>query len=110
MYSPLAYSPLAVRSNSGSPHYYYSTLAPDPLPLGPRMTSPVAPILRLLLRLVNVALAALSLLLIGAALWMAALYRHSGGGGAGGLSPEPAPGGHSPGPHAAAAFVASFPW
>lgn len=103
----------------------YQPLAPDPLPPGPRVTNPLAPLLRLLLRLFNVALAALGLLLIGAALWMGQGYRH-------GDDAPPPPG---PGPdaspaafgaaHAAAAAlaavagggraghdpgVASFPW
>jgi hypothetical protein len=66
----------------------YQPLAPDPLPPGPRVTNPLAPLLRLLLRLFNVALAALGLLLIGAALWMGQSY-HSGGDAPQPPSPEP---------------------
>lgn len=62
----------------------YSPLAPDPLPPGPRVTNPAAPVLRLLLRSFNAALAALSLLLIGCAIWMWRSYRH------GGSAPPPA--------------------
>lgn len=56
----------------------YEPLAPDPLPPGgPRVTSPAAPVLRLLLRVFNVALAALGLLLIGWALWVGEAYHRS---------------------------------
>ena len=101
----------------------YQPLAPDPLPHGPRVTNPLAALLRLLLRLFNVALAAAALLLIGAALWMGQSFRH---GDAPAPAPPPAP---EPGPplDAAAALaaaaaaaaaglagkepaVASFPW
>lgn len=93
----------------------YSPLAPDPLPPGPRVTNPLAPLLRLLLRVFNVALAALALLLIGAALWMGQQYRHGSGGGdapapeaaavaaAGGAATLAAAG-------AVGAAAASFPW
>ena len=67
----------------------YQPLAPEPLPPGPRVTNPLAPLLRLLLRLFNVALAALGLLLIGAALWMGQGYRK--GGDAPSSEPGPAP-------------------
>lgn len=73
----------------------YESLAADPLPPGPRVTNPLAPLLHLLLRVFNVALAALALVLIGAALWMGQAYRHSGdsggGGGGGGDVPSPSP-------------------
>lgn len=67
----------------------YQPLAPEPLPPGPRVSNPLAPLLRLLLRLFNVSLAALGLLLIGAALWMGQGYRR--GGDAPSPSPEPGP-------------------
>ena len=79
------------------------------------MTNPLAPLLRLLLRVFNVALAALALLLIGAALWMGQQYRHGSGGGdapapeaaavaaAGGAATLAAAG-------AVGAAAASFPW
>lgn len=108
----------------------YQPLAPDPLPAGPRVTNPLAPLLRLLLRAFSLALAAVSLCLIGAALWMGSQFRDGGGGGDDPPSPEPEP---SPAPEpllpllgaaavaAAAAVarggallaeqaVASFPW
>ena len=86
----------------------YVPLAPDPLPPGPRVTNPLAPLLRLLLRLFNVALAALALLLIGAALWMAESYRRDGGGGGGGGggAPSPPPAPEALHPHGAAALAA----
>ncbi|EFN56358.1 hypothetical protein CHLNCDRAFT_144845 [Chlorella variabilis] len=61
-----------------SPMALYSPLAPDPLPPGPRVTSPAAPPLRLLLRVFNVALAAAALLVIGKAIWMFQEYKHGG--------------------------------
>ena len=95
----------------------YSPLAPDPLPPGPRVTNPLAPLLRLLLRLFNVALAALALLLIGTALWMGQQYRHGGGGGGDAPAPEASAAAAQGGAGAATlsagaagAAAASFPW
>ena len=67
-----------------SPMALYSPLAPDPLPPGPRVTSPAAPPLRLLLRVFNVALAAAALLVIGKAIWMFQEYKHGGDAAAAG--------------------------
>ncbi|KAL4448471.1 hypothetical protein ABPG75_005690 [Micractinium tetrahymenae] len=93
----------------------YEILAPEPLPAGPRVTNPAAPLLRLLLRAFNVVLAAAALLMIGSALWMGQQYRRGDSGGGGGDAPSPAPDA-APGfggggvAAAAAARVASFPW
>jgi hypothetical protein len=81
-----------------SPLGMYSPLAPDPLPPGPRVTSPAAPALRLLLRVFNVALAAAALLVIGKAIWMLEEYKH------GGDAPPPA------GPPQAAASAVEADW
>lgn len=95
----------------------YEALAPDPLPTGPRVTNPAAPLLRLLLRAFNVVLAAAALLMIGSALWMAEQYRRgdasSGGDGGEGGVPAPATAAHGMSgvaPAPAPAKVASFPW
>lgn len=77
----------------------YQPLAPDPLPPGPRVTNPLAPLLRLLLRVFNVALAALSLLLIAAALWMGEAYHRSD-------EPAPSPSPEDPNPDMQAAAAA----
>jgi hypothetical protein len=83
---------------------HYSALPPDPLPPGPRVTNPAAPVLRLLLRVFNVALAALSLLLAGDAAWLWQRYRHGGG------APPAPPPELEDGMAVAAAEVAGFPW
>lgn len=96
----------------------YEALAPEPLPAGPRVTNPAAPLLRLLLRAFNVVLAAAALLMIGSALWMAEQYRRGGGGdsgGGGGDAPAPPPEAVLGGGGVALASVvgprvASFPW
>lgn len=98
----------------------YQPLAPDPLPPGPRVTNPLAPLLALLLRLFNLALAAASLLAVGGALCMAEQYRQGGGGGGGDDPPPPAPEPAAPSNHAVAAAgaavalasqaTASWPW
>lgn len=80
----------------------YQPLAPDPLPPGPRVTNPLAPLLRLLLRLFNVALAALGLLLIGAALWMGQSFRRGGD-----TPPPPVPPSPEPQPAWQAAALAA---
>lgn len=74
----------------------YYPLAPDPLPPGPQVTNPMAPVLRVLLRVFNVALAALSLLLIGLSVWMGREYHDSSGGDAPPPEPEAAAVGAAP--------------
>ena len=94
----------------------YEPLGVDPLPPGPLINNPAAPLLRLLLRAFNVALAALGLLLIAASLWMGQEYRgsddgDSGGGDSGGDDLSSSGGGSGGfGGGGAAAGVASFPW
>lgn len=66
-------------------------LPPDPLPAGPRVTGPLAPLLRLLLRVFNVALAGLALLMIASALWMGTHYHSEDAGRGGGDAPPPSP-------------------
>lgn len=108
---------------------YQPLLDPEPLPPGPRVTNPAAPLLRLLVRIFNVVLAAAALLLIGAALWMDEQYQAGGttpagppgaavwmgeryrpftygGGGDGGPGALPATGLAA----VAAKAVATFPW
>lgn len=81
---------------------HYSSLPPDPLPAGPPVTNPAAPVLRLLLRVFNAALAVLSLLLVGDAAWLWQQFRHGGG-----APPSPPP---EPEHDDWAAAVAGFPW